>query len=272
MATRRSSSVLIVVAAFALGGLGIYLNARPRAETERAEPAVEAATTPRRPKNSVPNLEVTPERVELGTISHCSGPRTFQVTMRNTGTAPIAVTGWRTTCACVSPEAVGGFTIAPGDDHALSVRVDPLGFGGKSHSIDFRLDGVVVGPRVRVDFEVASAIRPVPGVVLRAEGKPNLVIAIERYDADHQFLAKPFEILGCVPMVAKATPTGNVGQWALDIDYAAIDELAAFDTSRTDPAFEWTEGPNGPRWKTLDLVVRTDSPECGEVHVLVKNR
>lgn len=227
---------------------------------------------PRRPKTGIPNLVVTPERIELGQISHCSGAREFSISMRNTGDTPIAVTGWRTTCACLAPDSAGGFTIAPGEDRALGVRLDPLGFGGKSQSIDFRVDGVVGGPRVRVDYEVVSPIRPVPGVVLRTEGKPNLVIAIERYDPEHQFLAKPFGILGCVPMVAKATPTGNDGQWALDIDYAAIDELAALDINATDPAFQWIDGPKGRRWKSLDLVVRTDDAECGEVHVLVKNR
>jgi hypothetical protein len=275
-ANRRSGNALLLVGALALGGLGVYINLRPE-PSEGASGAPRNAEAPlaggpRRPKTGIPNLVVTPERIDLGPISHCGGAREFSISMRNTGDTPIAISGWRTTCACLAPEAPGGFTVAPGEDRVLEVRIDPLGFGGKSQSIDFRVDGVVGGPRVRVDYEVVSPIRPVPGVVMRAEGKPNLVIAIERYDAEHQFLAKPFEILGCVPMVAKATPTGNDGQWALDIDCAAIDELAALDINSTDPAFQWTEGPNGRRWKTLDLVVRTDDAECGEVHVLVKNR
>ena len=61
------------------------------------------------------------------------------------------------------------------------------------------------------------------------------------------------------------------GWGGIEIDFAAIDALAAEPDSANDPAFEWKESPKGRKWRSIELLIRTDLPVCGDLRVRVRN-
>lgn len=276
MVSRRTNNTLLVLAALALAAAGLYqqFGGTSGDDSDDRSPRAGNSAAAARAKNEPSKLRLSTERIDLGTISHCEGARTFELLMTNDGTEPITVSGWRATCSCVSPNGKGGFAVLPGETTALPIRVEPQGAGGKSQRIDFRIDGSIGGPRVRIDYVVASVIRPRPSVVMRPTKGTLAIVDLERSAPDGAFIEEAFLILGTVPQVAKVfdvPPSMGLGLGGIEIDFAAIDALAKLEGVGGDPAFEWETTASGVRWKSLDLVVRTDLPACSEVHVTIKN-
>ncbi|MFM1824013.1 MAG: hypothetical protein RI967_2279 [Planctomycetota bacterium] len=283
---RGSITPLLALAAIGLVAVGIYSNLGGGSEGAGGASAGRAAeeddpVTPRErartPKGEKPSVEILPAKVELGAVTPCGDARRFEATIRNTGRGRLEVAGWRSTCGCVTVEEEPGFAIEPGGERTVTVRVEPWGFGGKSQRIDFRVldeSGAsnALGARLRVDYAVGGAVRTRPGAVVRPVGKTPAFVDIERVGPDGEFLAEPFEVIAVLPPVAMILPSLGDGHGAIEIDYAAIDALAARPESRDDPAFEWIEtAGSGRRWRSFELTVRTSVELCPDLRIRVRN-
>jgi hypothetical protein len=284
MAIRRVSTPIALLIGAALIGLGVYLNRDGlRSTPGPAEPAsgeIDTVLGKRRPAATsaqFAKLAVSPEKVELGVVSTCGARRTFDVALANDGEKPVRVDGWVSTCACMAPTIAPGFVIEPGDVFTLPVAVEPWDFGSQSHRIDFRVSGEGLSPnatagRLRVNFTVEGPLRARPAAVTRPELARNFAVNIDRVLPDGSFLPEAYEILGVEPRVAPILPPLEPGHGAINIDFQAIDDLAASPSGADLAAFEWTETPRGRRWKSLGLTVRTSLEACPEIRVRVRNR
>ena len=284
MAIRRVSTPIALLIGAALIGLGVYLNRDGlRSTPVPAEPAsgeIDTVLGKRRPTAAgtrFAKMAVSPEKVELGVVSTCGARRTFDVALANDGEKPIRVDGWVSTCACMAPTVAPGFTIDPGDVFTLPVAVEPWDFGSQSHRIDFRVSGEGLSPnatagRLRVNFTVEGPLRARPAVVARPERVRNFAVNIDRVLPDGSFLPEAYEILGVEPRVAPILPPLEPGHGAINIDFHAIDDLAASPGAADIAAFEWTKTPDGRRWKSIELTVRTNLEACPEIRVRVRNR
>lgn len=283
MAIRRVSTPIALLIGAALIGLGIYLNRGDRDPSTPSDPAageIDTVLGKRRPAaagTQFAKLTVSPEKVELGVVPTCGARRTFEVALANDGEKPIRVDGWVSTCACMAPTVDPGFVIEPGDVFTLPLAVEPWDFGTQSHRIDFRVSGEGLSPnatagRLRVNFTVDGPLRARPAVVARPERLRNFAVNIDRVDSDGLFLPESYEILGVEPRVAPILPPLEPGHGAINIDFQAIDDLAASPGGADLAYFEWTETADGRRWKSIELTVRTDLESCPEIRVRVRNR
>ncbi|MEY3137319.1 MAG: hypothetical protein RL580_1051 [Pseudomonadota bacterium] len=283
MAIRRVSTPIALLIGAALIGLGIYLNRGDRDPSTPSDPVageIDTVLGKRRPAaagTQFAKLTVSPEKVELGVVPTCGARRTFEVALANDGEKPIRVDGWVSTCACMAPTVDPGFVIEPGDVFTLPLAVEPWDFGTQSHRIDFRVSGEGLSPnatagRLRVNFTVDGPLRARPAVVARPERLRNFAVNIDRVDSDGLFLPESYEILGVEPRVAPILPPLEPGHGAINIDFQAIDDLAASPGGADLAYFEWTETADGRRWKSIELTVRTDLESCPEIRVRVRNR
>ena len=288
----RASTWLTLLGGAALVALGIFIN-RDRAaptrtlnggssseETDPASRDVDAVLGSRRPATnglSFAKLGVAPEQTDIGLVSTCGPRRTFDVALSNDGEKPIRIDGWISTCACVYPAVSPGFVIEPGEVFMLPVAVEPWTFGPQSHRIDFRVSGDGLSPnaaagRLRVNFNVDGPLRARPTFVTRPERARNFAVNLDRSASDGSFVSEAYDVLGVEPRVAQILPPLEPGHGAINIDFQAIDELAASENAGDIAAFEWTETPDGRRWKSIELTVRTNLEPCGEIRVRVRNK
>jgi hypothetical protein len=223
-------------------------------------------------------VTVTPDIIDLGTIAQCGGIARSSVSLTNTTAEPVKVVGWVVSCACIRMLDEPGFTIAARDSVEVPFEVDAWGIGGKSARLDFRLDGNAVGPRVRIDYSVGGPIRARPSVAIRPDRDQPMLIELERCDSDGAHVAEAFEVLSVFPpvgqiyRVSEGEPPLDAGWGGFDLDFAMIDELASAPDAAQDPNFEWKETPTGRRWKSLEIRVMTNHPECNELRLRVRNR
>jgi hypothetical protein len=288
----RASTWLTLLGGAALVALGIFIN-RDRAaptrtlnggssseETDPASRDVDAVLGNRRPATnglSFAKLGVAPEQTDIGLVSTCGPRRTFDVALSNDGEKPVRIDGWISTCACVYPAVSPGFVIEPGEVFMLPVAVEPWTFGPQSHRIDFRVSGDGLSPnaaagRLRVNFNVDGPLRARPTFVTRPERARNFAVNLDRSASDGSFVSEAYDVLGVEPRVAQILPPLEPGHGAINIDFQAIDELAASENAGDIAAFEWTETPDGRRWKSIELTVRTNLEPCGEIRVRVRNK
>ena len=288
----RASTWLTLLGGAALVALGIFIN-RDRAaptrtlnggssseETDPASRDVDAVLGSRRPATnglSFAKLGVAPEQTDIGLVSTCGPRRIFDVALSNDGEKPVRIDGWISTCACVYPAVSPGFVIEPGEVFMLPVAVEPWTFGPQSHRIDFRVSGDGLSPnaaagRLRVNFNVDGPLRARPTFVTRPERARNFAVNLDRSASDGSFVSEAYDVLGVEPRVAQILPPLEPGHGAINIDFQAIDELAASENAGDIAAFEWTETPDGRRWKSIELTVRTTLEPCGEIRVRVRNK
>lgn len=276
--TQSSTTTYIVIAALVLGGLGIYFKVTGGSKAAEDEKGAPITLSPKEPRDraGVRKLRISPEKLDLGTISQCGPLPTGEVVLSNEGSEPVKIVGWAATCSCVSPELDGGVVLEPGALIKVPIHVDPLGLGGKSQRIDFRLEGNSRGGGVRVDYRVESAIIPTPVLVVRPDGSDSKVIDLDRVDLDGNPVAEKFVIRAIEPPVARFVGTLEDGHAAIDIDFKAIDRLAegfsATATSGRTGGFAWQTTGGTTRWKALDIFVETDCPSCERLRIRVRNR
>jgi hypothetical protein len=292
MARMRASTWITLLGGAALVALGIFINRDRMApnrtlnggssagETDPASRDVDAVLGNRRPAtDGLPfaKLGVAPEQTDIGVVSTCGPRRTFDVALSNDGEKAVRIDGWISTCACVYPMVAPGFVIEPGDVFTLPVAVEPWTFGPQSHRIDFRVSGDGLSPnaaagRLRVNFNVDGPLRARPTFVTRPERARNFAVNLDRSASDGSFVSEAYDVLGVEPRVAQILPPLEPGHGAINIDFQAIDELAASENAGDIAAFEWTETTDGRRWKSIELTVRTSLEPCGEIRVRVRNK
>lgn len=278
MVTRTNSSLLLLIA-LALIGAGLWMRFGGESEVASTELQAhrsgarkdEAATGPR------PHLTLASETINLGTVSQCDGAKVVDVVLTNGGTVPVIVTGWISSCGCISVLEEPGFSIEAGAIHKLPLQVDAWGIGGKSHRIDFRLDGNALGARLRVDYTIDSPIRSRPSVAMRPDLGGKLAVEFERSAADGAHIDEPFTVLGVIPPVATIYTVAEgeepiAAGWAgIVIDFAQIDDLARLPDAENDPSFDWKVSEKGRKWRSCELRIRTDSLACDEIRLRVRN-
>ncbi len=235
--------------------------ARP---TVRAPREVGGARAPSQPAV----VEARPSHLSLGTRSPCEGAVRTEVELFNRGETPASIDGWLVSSSAIIVDAQPGFTLAAGESCKVELRVSPWSFGVNAQRVEFRVkDSASV--RVGVDWEVQAAIWAKPSLIVRPTGNRPRRVVLERIGVDGAFLPEPFTVLSVSPLVAfvdDAAPA-EPGVATLLVDFAAIDEIAAHAT-KEDRAF--TFGAAG-RWKTLEILVRTDCGACPELHLFIRN-
>jgi len=279
---KRSTSMFLVVPAMLLIVLGVYFNwqkwsgateddsaVAPSASGSVAAPAI----VPRAPSAPDPSrkLRIIPEKVDAGVISLCSPPTVVDLELVNDGKEALKVMGWATTCACLVPQIEAGFSIEPGGSARVPVRIDPLGIGGKSHRLDFRLEGNSRGGSARFDYRIESPIIPMPLLIVRPDREDTTVVDIERIDVEGAPIPEKFRITGIEPPVAKVVDTANDGHVLIEVDFKAIDEIAA-GAAPGEKMFDWRVRGADRRWQSMQLRIATDCPGCPELLVRVRNR
>lgn len=243
------------------------------ADPERT-PAARKDVDPRAPR---PRVALSSDRLQLGTLSQCGEPKIAEIILTNDGEVPAKVDGWISSCGCISVLTEPGFLLDPGDARTVPIRIDAWGVGTKNARLDFRLAGNAVGARLVFDYTVSSPIRTRPSIVIRSELSKGFLVELERSADDGSHVDEAFNVLGVLPPVATvwAPAEGEApldpGWGGIEIDFAAIDALAAEPDSANDPAFEWKESPKGRKWRSIELLIRTDLPVCGDLRVRVRN-
>lgn len=278
MARQQSSSTttFVVIAALALAGLGIYLNvskdsADPAKRGGGAGRGEDGIRLPERREEDGPMrmaLRISPQKVELGTISLCRPVPPVEIVLTNDGPDPVKVVGWVSTCACVAPDINEDFEVPARGFVKVPVRVDPQGLGGKSQRIDFRLQGNARGGSVRLDYTVEGALVPVPVVAVRPDANDAKIVDIWRIDDAGKVVEQKFTVRSVEPPVAKFIGTVGDGHAAIEIDYKAIDALAESGSGM----FEWQVRGETRRWRSLEIVVETDCEACPAMRMRVRNR
>ncbi len=275
----RPNSRLFLFGALALIGVGVWLRVSDSGEVASKE--VNASRTgPRKDQSESgprPHLSLASDTLNLGTVSQCDGAKVVDVALTNDGTHAVTVTGWIASCGCLNILLEPGFSIEAGAMRKVPLQVDAWGVGGKSHRIDFRLDGNALGARLRVDYVIDSPIRTRPSMAIRPDLGGLLAVELERCDSEGAHIAEAFTVLGVIPPVAtiyttaEGEPPLDAGWAGIEIDFAQIDELARSSDAQNDPSFEWKVSEKGTKWRSCELRIRTDSPACNEIRLRVRN-
>jgi hypothetical protein len=270
-----------MLVAFALIGLGVYLNLRGDGdgsesavrsrEAESGEPGSQAPAK-RNPRATIAKLRVEPALVELGAVTTCAPPREFECTIFNDGSGPALVQGWASSCGCLVPAIDGSIDLAPGASRRVRVSLEPWGIGERRQTLALRLEGGVPGPEIEVVYRIEAPVWPRPAMVNRPEGRSVRVVDLERSAPNGSFLAEPFEVLAVVPLIADIGPSLGDGHASIAVDFDRIDALASDPVLARDAGFTWREDRGETRWKTLDLRVRTSVESCPELVIRVRNR
>lgn len=276
-----SGSTVLAVVAVVLVGLGIYFNL-PRGggsggesgavsdEERRDGDAIRSARS--KPETRIDRkLRISPDRIDLGTLSQCRPSEPYDIVLNNDGPEDVTVVGFASTCACVAPQLADRMVVPARGFVKLPLRVDPLGLGGKSHRIDFRLEGNARGGSVRVDYRVESAIIPMPVLVVRPDAADSKVFDLHRVDPEGKEVSEKFTVRSVEPPVARFVESAGDGHAAIEIDFKAIDRLAEDEAGRGS-LFEWDRRSESPRWKSLEITVSTDCPSCESLRIRVRNR
>ena len=278
----RPISTILITAAMVLIALGVYLNWQkwsPVFEDDAAGAVPEGAsgTAPivvsRGPSQPDPSrkVRIVPEKVDAGVVSLCAPPKVVDLELVNDGKEAVKVTGWATSCACLVPQIEAGFSIEPGGSMKVPVRIDPLGVGGKSHRLDFRLEGNSRGGSARFDYRIESPVIPMPILIIRPDREDTVVVDIERIDVEGAPIPEKFRITGIEPPVAKVVDTSQDGHILVEVDFKAIDQVAAGATPG-DAMFDWRVRGEERRWHSMQLRIATDCAGCPELVVRVRNR
>ena len=279
----RPTSTILVAVALALIAAGSYLNYRkwfasPSADSSSADApagsdAGEQAVRPRTPKppDLSRRLRIIPEKLDAGTISLCGPGRIVELELANDTKEPLKVMGWAASCACLIPQIEQGFTVEPGASVKVPVRIDAFGIGGKSHRLDFRLEGNSRGGSARIDYSIESPLIPMPILINRPDREDTTVVDIQRVDAEGVSLPEKFRITGIEPPVAKVVDATRDGHVLLEIDFKAIDALADGASPR-DTLFDWRTRGAARRWESMQLSIATDCAGCPDLRVRVSNR
>jgi hypothetical protein len=219
----------------------------------------------------VSRLRISPEKLNLGTISQC-GPRgAYEIVLSNDGTVPVTVVGWVATSSGIRPGIAPNAVVAPGGLLKVPIEIDPLGLGPKSQRLDFRLNGNARGGSVRIDYEIVSPIVPMPVLVVRPEVFDTKIVDLERVvDPEREAPVGRFAVTSFEPPVARVVGSAGDGHVAIEIDFKTIDALAADNPGS--PLFEWEQRRDMRRWKAFDLEIATDSEACPSLRLRVRNK
>lgn len=276
--TRSASSTRFLITGVVLAGIVItigFLVERSN-EDEPASAMTERKTRAREVREvgapashqDAANVEARPTQLQLGTRTPCDGAVRTEIELFNRGKTPATIGGWLVSSSALVVDAQPGFTLAPGEGCKVELRVSPWSYGHNEQRVEFRVqDSPSV--RVEVSWDVQAAIWAKPSLIVRPSGIRPRRVVLERIGVDGAFLPEPFSVLSVHPSVAAVDEGAAIeaGVATLLVDFAAIDEIAQH-AMKSDRAF--TFGSAG-RWKTLEILVRTDCGACPELHLLVRN-
>ncbi|MSR70352.1 MAG: DUF1573 domain-containing protein [Phycisphaerales bacterium] len=211
------------------------------------------------PTASTDAFEVVPAELDCGTVSQCDPPNPLQVRLRNGSAEPVGIRGFVATCGCTIPDLKPNITIAPGGEVVVNIRLELWGQGRKQQFIRFVGDaGQPIG-RVRIQYEVSSALRTTPSGISR-DLNPDGTFQIDSMENS------AFVVTQAEPAVIVARSNERANEQAVAINWEAVDALAA----TTPPPAAFTIDESG-KWSTLLVRITTDCPGCSELFLWVKN-
>ncbi|MBM4111951.1 MAG: DUF1573 domain-containing protein [Phycisphaerae bacterium] len=211
-----------------------------------------------RPRTALAPVEVTPDVVELGTISQCGDPIVLKASLRNAGAESFHVNQVVAACGCTVPDLTTPFRIDPGQTIDFTVALDPwAAAGAQAQQVDFIYAEASRAPPFRVRYEVVSPLRTVPGAAHRTK-EPGAVIKITADDGTH------FTIRSVDPPVAEQWILTPSSETHVTIDWALVDEAAK---SRPE-LFEFDS--NGT-WRRGKLTIETGREGCPAIHMRLYN-
>ena len=89
-------------------------------------------------------------------------------------------------------------------------------------------------------------------------------------DPEREAPVGKFAVTSFEPPVARVVGSAGDGHVAIEIDFKAIDALAADNPGS--PLFEWEQRRDMRRWKAFDLEIATDSEACPSLRLRVRNK
>ncbi|MHC4420890.1 MAG: DUF1573 domain-containing protein, partial [Planctomycetota bacterium] len=136
-------------------------------------------------------LVIDPGGFQLGTVLPGSAHETHG-TIRNSGTAPVAIASARSTCMCTVPEGLEGAVIPPGGSHPFSVTYTAGHEPGSKDAkvwVKFQAGGEPQAAVIKIDALISMAVRSDPPYVDALKGVTSGQLRVESMDR------RPFRIL-----------------------------------------------------------------------------
>ncbi len=217
--------------------------ARPAQPPQRgAQPGTQGAA----PNAAMPPIEVTPKKAELGKVAPGSTTSAVFV-LRNTGTAPLKVTGAVPSCKCTAITPVAGQTIAPGATLEISAALKaPPTPGDRDAKVFVSFEGFRAPVVLELIGEVVMDIVVEPAYVDALKGVTAGSVKVRSQDG------KPFSILSA----------GGAAPKLRGFD-------AAKDAPRAEYELEWSVA--GIQTLPIWWVVETDRPAASVIPLRVRN-
>ncbi|MHC4765620.1 MAG: DUF1573 domain-containing protein, partial [Planctomycetota bacterium] len=201
-------------------------------------------------------LVIDPGGFQLGTVLPGSAHETHG-TIRNSGTAPVAIASARSTCMCTVPEGLEGAVIPPGGSHPFSVTYTAGHEPGSKDAkvwVKFQAGGEPQAAVIKIDALISMAVRSDPPYVDALKGVTSGQLRVESMDR------RPFRILS-----AYGRPPAHAD---------------GFDPGRDEPRTAYTlrwhvEYPDPDEAdcfrSTYWWVIETDHPECPVLPVEIRH-
>jgi hypothetical protein len=233
---------------------GASAGAGPTAQIEVAAGGIDRQS----PSNALPPVRFDPALLDFGFIAPGVNSK-GDISITNTGDAPLKILRATPTCACTTLTSVDGVVLAPGGSTVLTVRLDGRELTGpRKASIKVACDGYSQTADVDLVAEVTLAIRALPAIFnlaprtgedgARIPGPRTGTVVVESLDGN------PFNILsanGESPVFDGYDP---------DIDEPSSRYVLQWDLS-------WYADAELPRW----WVVETDREDCPLVLTWVRH-
>jgi hypothetical protein len=195
---------------------------------------------------AMPPVEVTPKKAELGKVAPGSTTSATFV-LRNTGSAPLKVTGAIPSCKCTAITPVAGMTIAPGATLEISAALKaPPTPGDRDAKVFVSFEGFRAPVVLELIGEVVMDIVCEPAFVDALKGVTAGTVKVRSQDG------KPFSIL-------------SAG--------GAAPKIRGFDTTKDAPRSEYELEWSVAGIQTLPIwwVVETDRPAASVIPLRVRN-
>jgi hypothetical protein len=118
---------------------------------------------------------VAAENVDFGRWeSRSTWPTTRKLDIRNESGSPVRIRGWKVGCGCVSVTGSTPMLLAPGEEAALSIQIDPRLVQAGHHAYDLLLvdmaNETVGRASISYDFSPPVFVPPSPKLLVHADG------------------------------------------------------------------------------------------------------
>lgn len=204
------------------------------------------------------NLRIEPPEIVIDDVSQCTGEVRETVTLFNDGETDEIIERTITTCGCAQVELPSRVLVPAGGSLTLPIRISPWGSPRrKAHRTRFILGENRVGPLLRLDITINSALRTIPSALQEFLHPEGLIRVLSPDQTVISFL-------GVEPQIPISTLETEGTEIGVFVEWDALAEWAKTDAAKNDQRVRYNE--NG-EWDSITIELLTDHPACE--HVIV---